>query len=79
MQANTSVIKNEAPASPVAWEGARGYADRVLTRERRRSSGQFAAGVAAFLGLLGVLEYALYQMVQNWTVSGIGASMFHVF
>jgi hypothetical protein len=78
MRANTNVIKNEA-ARTVTLEGARCYAERFMTKERLRSAGIRMAGFAACLGLLGVVEYALYQMIQNWTVSGVGASMFHIF
>ena len=76
MQANTDVIRNEAQALPDAWEEARCWATRLCSRERLASVGITVAGVAAFLALLGLVEYALYQAVQNWTISGVGPAVF---
>ena len=79
MQANTNVIRNEAQAPPIPWEEARGWTERLCSRERLVSTGIAVAGVTAFLGLLGVVEYALYQMVHNWSISGVGATVFGYF
>jgi len=79
MQANTDVIRNEPQALPVAWEEARCRAARLWSRERLASAGIAVAGVAAFLALLGVVEYALYHAVQNWSISGVGPAVFGYF
>ena len=76
MQANTDVIGNEAQALTDAWEQARCWATRSWSRERLATVGIAVASVAAFLALVGVVEYALYQAVQNWTVSGVGPAVF---
>ena len=79
MQANTGVIGNEVQAPSLDWEETRCCAERVLSREKLVSAGIWVAGVAAVLGLLGLVEYALYQMAENWTVSGLGVSVFGYF
>lgn len=79
MEANTNVIRNEAQAPPLPWEEAPGWAERGFTWERVKDTGKIVAGFAAFLGLLGLVEYALFQMVQNWTLSGAGAAAFQIF
>jgi hypothetical protein len=76
MQANTGVIRNEAQALPDAWEEARCWATRLWSRERLASVGIAVASVAAFLALVGVVEYALYHAVQNWSISGVGPAVF---
>jgi hypothetical protein len=79
MQARTDVLDNDVPALPLDWQEARCCAERVLSREKLVSAGIRVAGVAAFLGLVGLVEYALYQMAENWTVSGVGVSVFGYF
>lgn len=74
MLATTDVIGNEAQPLPLDWEETRSWAKSKLG-----SAGVSVAGVAAFLGLVGLVEYALYQMVQNWTVTGVGISAFGYF
>jgi|GEM_PF-2881011 len=71
MATTTDVMGTEAERLPVDWEETRCWAKSKL-----RSAGIAVAGVAAFLGMLGLVEYALYQMVQNWTVTGVGISAF---
>jgi len=36
-------------------------------------------GCGAFLGLVGLVEYSLYQALQNWAISGVGATVFGFF
>ncbi len=79
MQANTDVIRNEAQALPAAWEEARCRAASLCSRERLKTLGAAIGGVAAFLALVGVIEYALYHAVQNWTISGVGPAVFGAF
>ena len=79
MQVSTDVIGNEVQPLPLDWEKARCRAESFFSREKLVSAGISVAGVAAFLGLVGLVEYALYQMVQNWTVTGVGASVFGYF
>ena len=79
MRANGNVIRNEAPAVPLDWEETRCWAARVLSSERIARAGIAAAGLAAFLALVGLVEYSLYQAVENWSVSGVGASVFGFF
>ena len=74
MQANTDVLANEVQVLPLDWEETRGWA-----KSRLQPAGVAVAGFAAFLGLVGLVEYAMYQMVENWTVSGVGASVFGYF
>lgn len=74
MQVSTDVIGNEVQPLSLDWEKTRGWAKSKLS-----SAGVAVAGVAAFLGLVGLVEYALYQMVQNWTVTGVGISAFGYF
>ena len=74
MQATTDVMGNEVQALPVDWEETRCWAKSKL-----QSAGIAVAGVAAFLGLVGLVEYSLYQALQNWTVSGAGVSVFGYF
>ena len=74
MQASTDVIGTEVQPLPVDWEETRSWAKSGL-----HSAIVGVAGVAAFLGLLGVVEYGLYQMLQNWTVGGVGISAFGYF
>ena len=74
MQVSTDVIGNEVQPLPLDWEETRGWA-----KSRLHAAGVAVAGVAGFLGLVGLVEYALYQMVQNWTVSGVGVSVFGFF
>ena len=74
MLASTDLIGTEVQPRPVDWEETRGWAEGRL-----RSAGGAVAGVGAFLGLMGLVEYALYQMLQNWTVTGVGVSLFGFF
>ena len=74
MLATTDLIGTEVQPLPLDWEETRGWAQSKL-----HSAGLAVAGVAAFLGLVGVVEYALYQALQNWTVSGVGVSLFGYF
>ena len=74
MQASTDVIGHEGQPLPLDWEETRGWAESKL-----HSAGVAVAGVAGFLGLVGLVEYALYQALQNWTVSGVGVSLFGYF
>ena len=74
MQASTEVIGQEVQPLPLDWEETRGWAESKL-----HSAGVAVAGFAAFLGLVGLVEYALYQALQNWTVSGLGVSVFGYF
>jgi len=69
--ASTDVIGTEVQPLPVDWEVTRSWAESKL-----HSAGVTVAGVAAFLGLVGLVEYALYQALQNWTISGVGVSLF---
>ena len=69
--ASTDVIGTEVQPLPLDWEETRGWAQSKL-----HSAGVAVAGVAAFLGLVGLVEYALYQALQNWTISGVGVSLF---
>ena len=74
MLATTDLIGTEVQPLPLDWEETRGWAQSEL-----RSAGVAVAGVATFLGLVGLVEYALYQALQNWTVSGVGVSLFGYF
>ena len=74
MQVSTDVIGNEAQPLPLSWEETRCWA-----RSKLHAAGAVVAGFAAFLGLAGLVEYALYQAVQNWTVGGVGISAFGYF
>ena len=74
MQANTDVLTNEVQAFPLDWEATRCWA-----QSRLQSAGIAVAGFAAFLGLVGLVEYAMYQAVESWTISGVGASVFGYF
>jgi hypothetical protein len=64
----------QVQAFPLDWEKTRCWA-----RERLEVAGKTAAGVAVFLGLVGLVEYALYQMVQNWEMTGVAAAGFGYF
>lgn len=79
MQANSDVIRGEVQEFPLDWEETRCWAGKAFSKERMESVGIFAGSLAAFLGLLGLVEYAMYQAVQNWSVSGVGASVFGFF
>ena len=74
MQTSTDVIGSEVRPLPLDWEETRGWA-----RSKLHSAGGAVAGVAAFLGLVGLVEYALHQALQQWTVTGVGASVFGFF
>jgi hypothetical protein len=74
MQANTDVMGTEVQTLPLNWEETRCWA-----KSRLQSAGIAVAGVSAFLGLVGLVEYVLYQALQNWTVSGLGAAVFGYF
>jgi hypothetical protein len=76
MQANSDVIRGDVREFPLDWEETRCWAEKVFNKERLGSAGVVAGGLAAFLGLLGLVEYAMYQAVQSWSVSGVGASVF---
>ena len=71
MLATTDLIGTEVQPLPLDWEETRGWAQSKL-----HSAGLAVAGVAAFLGLVGLVEYAMYQALQNWTVTGVGVSLF---
>ena len=79
MQANSEVMRGEAQGLTVAWEETRCWAERLFTRERMASAGIAAGGLGAFLGLVGLVEYSLYQALQSWTISGVGPSVFGFF
>jgi hypothetical protein len=79
MQANSDVIRGDVREFPVDWEETRCWAEKVLNRERLKSAGIVAGSLAAFLGLLGLVEFAMYQAIQNWSVSGSGAAVFGFF
>ena len=79
MRANSEVMSGQVREFPLAWEETRCWAKRLLQRERVIKAALTAGGVAAFLGLVGVVQYALYQAVQNWSISGVGASVFGFF
>jgi hypothetical protein len=74
MQANTDVMGTEVQTLPLNWEETRCWA-----KSRLQSAGIAVAGVSAFLGLVGLVEHVLYQALQNWTVSGLGAAVFGYF
>lgn len=79
MRANSDVIRNEAQGLPLDWEETRCWAERVLSKDRMAQAGITAAGVAAFLALVGLVEYSLIQAVENWSISGGGVSVFGFF
>ena len=79
MQANSEVMRSEAQGLTVAWEETRCWAERLFTRERMASAGIAAGGFGAFLGLVGLVEYSLYQAMQNWSISGVGPTVFGFF
>ncbi len=79
MQANSEVMSGEAREFPLAWEETRCWAKRLLQRERVVKGVLTAGGLAVFLGLVGAVQYALYQAVQNWSITGVGASVFGFF
>ena len=79
MRASSDVIRNEPQGVPLDWEETRCWTDRILDREKIVQAGITAAGVAAFLALVGLVEYSLIQAVENWSVSGVGASVFGFF
>jgi hypothetical protein len=79
MQANTDVIRNEAGALPLTLEEARCRVAGLRISERLVSAGIVVGGVAAFLGLVGLVEYTLYHIVQNWSISGVGPSVAGLF
>jgi hypothetical protein len=79
MQANSEVMRGDAEGLTLAWEETRCWAGRLFTRERVASAGIAAGGFAVFLGLVGLIEYSLYQALQNWTISGVGPSAFGFF
>jgi hypothetical protein len=74
MPANTDVMTNEGQGLPIDWEKTRCWAS-----SRIKPAGKAVAGLAAFLGFAALVEYALYQMVQNWTIVGGGAAAFGFF
>jgi len=74
MLATTDLIGTEVQPRRVDWEETRGWAAGKLS-----SAGGAVAGFAAFLALMGLVEYALYTALQNWTVSGLGVSLFGYF
>ena len=73
MQANSDVMRSETEGLTVAWEETRCWAERLA------SVGIAVGGLAAFLGLVGLVEYSLYQALQNWTISGVGPAVFGFF
>jgi hypothetical protein len=79
MQANSEVMRGEAEGLTVAWEETRCLAEGLFTRERMASAGIVAGGLGAFLGLVGLVEYSLYQALEGWTISGVGPSVFGFF
>jgi hypothetical protein len=79
MRANGDVIRNEAPGVPLDWEGTRGWAERTFSKERIGQAGIAVAGFAAFLALVGLVEYSLFQAIENWSITGVGASVFGYF
>ena len=79
MQANSEVMRAEVGGLPVDWEETRCWAERVFTRENLVSVGIATGGLVAFLGLVGLIEYSLYQAMQNWTISGVGPTAFGFF
>ena len=74
MLATTDLIGTEVQPLPLDWQETRGWAQSKL-----HSAGVAVAGVTAFLGLVGLVEYALYQALQNWTITGAGVSVFGYF
>ena len=78
MQANSEVIRVRADVQefPLDWEETRCWAERVFNKERLESVGIMAGSLAAFLGFAGLVEYALYQALQNWSISGVGPTVF---
>jgi hypothetical protein len=68
------MIGTEVQPLPLDWEETRGWAQSKL-----HSAGVAVAGVATFLGFVGLVEYALYQALQNWTITGPGVSVFGYF
>ncbi len=74
MQANTDVLTNEVQGLPVDWEETRCWA-----RQRLQDAGKAAVGIAAFLALAGLVQYALFQALENWTVTQMGPAVVGVF
>jgi hypothetical protein len=79
MQANSKVMGSEVREYPLTWVEASCWAERVFTRERLVSVGMVAGGLAALLGMVVLVEYSIYQAVQSWTMSGVGATVFGFF
>ena len=76
MQANSEVMRVETEGLTAAWEETRCCAERLFTRERVASMGIAAGAVGALLGLVGLVEYSLYQALQDWSISGVGPTVF---
>jgi hypothetical protein len=79
MQANSEVLRGEAEGLTAAWEETRCWAERLFNRDRVASVGIAAGGLGAFLGLVGLVEYSLYQAFENWSISGVGPTVFGFF
>jgi hypothetical protein len=79
MQANSEVMGSEAQGITVAWEETRCWAERLFTSDRLVSAGVAVGGLIAFLGLVGLVEYSLYQAFENWKISGFGPMAFGFF
>ena len=79
MRANGDVIGSEAPGVSLDWERTRCWAERALSKDRLAQAGIAVAGLAAFLALVLLVEYSLFQAVENWSISEVGASVFGYF
>ncbi len=74
MRANTDVANNDVQGFPVDWEETRCWA-----RQNLLAAGKVAGGLAALLALAGLLEYAMYQALANWTITQVGPAVFGIF
>lgn len=79
MQANSQVLENPVPEVLLDWEEARCRAKRLVSKENMVEAGIAAGAFTAFLAVVALVEYSLYQAIQNGSVSGIGTAVFGYF
>lgn len=75
MQANVETAKVFVGDVSTAYERIKSWTVRVLDRENLKD----LALVSATLGGVGILQYALYRTLENWTITGGGVASFGFF
>lgn len=79
MQADSKALGSPVQDVRSAWEETRRQAKRLFNTEKMAAAGVAAGALAAALALVGLVECAVHQAVESWSISGVGVGMFGFF